>query len=72
MLLNARAVVKKSPKIIPFQKPSGRKTVHLFSLFAPSPPDLLLSVLEFQLGSFPNKNIRVPEENVSTAAGYLK
>ena len=69
MLLNARAAVKKSPKIIPFQKPSGRKAVHLFSLFAPSPapfdwPDLHLSVLEFQLGSFPNKNIRAPEENV--------
>ena len=77
MLLNARAAVKKSPKIISFQKHSGRKAVHLFSLFAPCPapfdsPDLLLSVLEFQLGSFPNKNIRAPEENVWTAASYLK
>ena len=67
MLLNARAAVKKSPKII--SKPSGRKAVHLSSLFAPSfasfdQPDHLLSVLEFQLGSFPNKNIRAPKENV--------
>ena len=58
-------------------KALGIKAVHLSSLFAPSfapfdSPDLLLSVLEFQPFSFPNRNIRAPEENVWTAAGYLK
>lgn len=37
MLLNARAAVKKSPKIIPFQSPREEKRF-IFSLSSPPPP----------------------------------
>ena len=77
LILSQKKPLREIAENYTISKALGKKSGSSFLSLRPLPalfdsPDLLLSVLEFQLGSFPNKNIRAPEENVWTAAGYLK